>query len=150
MPPQAARVAGRVTSGLGHPRAVNVRESDTVGRRWAFLRAAHDAGAGRGVANPNGEFRVRRGRSADGLHHTGGDNCTTVYGQKKTFSTIRKRLPKEPLLIDSKLTRLSYVLSYNLVADPEYRRKNVDPDRHPCTEPDHCEHISQCGCMSHD
>ena len=38
----------RVTPGLVHARTVNVRESDTVGWRWAFLREVHDAVAGRG------------------------------------------------------------------------------------------------------
>ena len=53
-PIKAARLEARVKPGQEHPRNGNVRESDTVGQRWTFLRAVHDAGAGRG--------RVRGGR----------------------------------------------------------------------------------------
>ena len=55
-PIKAARLEARVTPGQEHPRNGNVRESDTVGQRWTFLRAVHDAGAGRGRVRGGAEF----------------------------------------------------------------------------------------------
>ena len=62
-------------------RSWNAGERDTLGQSWAFLQVAQVAGGWGGGANSNVGFRGQSGRSADGLHHTGFDNCITGYGK---------------------------------------------------------------------
>jgi hypothetical protein len=65
---------------------------------------------------------------------------------KRVHSAITRNLAKTKTTANE----LTKAARGYLQADPEYHRNNVYPDRQACDEPDHREHVSNCGGKSHD